>query len=709
MTTKSPKPKTPPASWKHLDIPDALKLASNQIDAGKLAPAENVLRDVLTKQPKNPVAIHLLGLIAHRVGRIDEALQLISSAIELAPTNAQFHRNIGEMYRMAKRVDEAVAYGEKAVQLDPKDPIAHSNLGIAYYDRKDFLRAEECQLKALKLNSPNLIQALNNLGSIRRGLKDKEGAAAYFEKVLKIDPTYLEAKSNLAGIWTEMGRYDEAVVALVEVIRARPQYADAHCNIGNAFILLDQNDKAFTAFNRVLQLQPNNVSAMLGKARVFKERDDFDQALKIVAGALTVEPNKAESYCLQGDIMTKMGSYDEALHAYEIALKLDDKLMSTHLGLGQAQMELGRLEEAQESYRVAMAIDPEEVAPHVLMAQAKKIKTGDESLIRLEKELEKIDTMPKQKEMSLHFALGKSYDDLKEYDKAFEHFDKGCRQKRATIQYDAANHDLACENIREFFTKEKLAELRGGGCQSDVPIFVVGMPRSGTTLTETIIASHPGVFGAGELRDALAIANNPIEGKTGEGFPLSMKGLTRDDFTRMGNRYLESVRQRSDAKHISDKMPANFLVVGMIHLMLPNAKIVHIKRNAADTCLSGFTKLFNNSQYHSYDLTEIGRYYANYAKIMEHWASVLPEGAFLEVQYEDLVSDKEAQTRRLIDYCGLEWNDACLESHKAERSVKTASITQVRQPVYTTSVERWRRYEQHLQPLLKALGKYAPT
>ena len=156
-------------------------------------------------------------------------------------------------------------------------------------------------------------------------------------------------------------------------------------------------------------------------------------------------------------------------------------------------------------------------------------------------------------------------------------------------------------------------------------------------------------------------------------------------------------------------MPANFLAVGLIHLMLPNAKIVHIKRNAADICLSCFTKLFNHSQYHSYDLTELGRYYANYAKLMEHWRNVLPAGAFLEVQYEELVADKEAQTRRLIEYCGLEWNDACLESHKNERSIKTASVTQVRQPMYTTSVERWRPYEKHLQPLFAALGEYAPT
>jgi hypothetical protein len=188
-----------------------------------------------------------------------------------------------------------------------------------------------------------------------------------------------------------------------------------------------------------------------------------------------------------------------------------------------------------------------------------------------------------------------------------------------------------------------------------------------------------------------------------------MQGLTRDDLTKMAERYLANLRKHNaTASRITDKMPANFMALGLIHLMLPNAKIIHVKRNAADICLSMFTKNFNNSQYHSYDLTELGRYYVNYARLMEHWRDVLPEGSFYEVQYEELVADPEPQSRQLVDFCGLEWNDACLTPHKTERTVKTASVAQVREPVYTSSVERWRSYEQHLLPLLVALGEYAP-
>ena len=699
---------------RQIPIEQAIHLAAQQIDAGQLPAAEAMLRQVLQQQPKNAFAMHLLGVIAHHAGRAELAVELIGKAIEIQPTVAQFHSNRGEMCRLLKRLDEAIHHGEQAIKLDPANATARSNLGIAYYDRKDFAHAEVCQNKALELN-PALTQALNNLGSIRRDLKDKEGAIDWYRKALAIAPDYLEARNNLGSVLTELERPQEAVAELLQVVRARPQYADAHCNIGCAFLVLEDFDKALAAFNQTLVLSPDNSAALMGLARTYKEQNRLDEARTAADRALVLVPEKADAHSLSGDVYTKLEQYDQAAAAYRQALVLDEKLLSAHLGMGQLQMELGQLGDAQASFQTAMDIDPKEIAPHAFMAQVKKIKPGDPSLARLEAEIEMkhLNTPPGAKAMALHFALGKAYDDLKQYDRAFPQFQAGCAIKRASIQYNAGNHDTACQNIREFFSKQTIDQLRGQGNTGDpstLPIFVLGMPRSGTTLTETIIASHPDVFGAGELRDLLAIANQPIPGKQTEGFPLSMQGVTPQDLTRMGERYVAGLRQRSaTAKHITDKMPANFLAVGMIHLMLPHAKIIHIKRNAADICLSGFTKMFNNSQYHSYDLTEMGRYYVNYAKLMEHWRAVLPQDALLEVQYEELVTDKEAQTRRLIEYCGLEWNDACLESHKTERSIKTASVTQVRQPVYTSSVERWRRYEKHLQPLFDALGEYAPN
>jgi len=366
------------------------------------------------------------------------------------------------------------------------------------------------------------------------------------------------------------------------------------------------------------------------------------------------------------------------------------------------------MEAAEDSFRRALSLDSTNLGARLALAQVKKVKKGDENMAALIQEAENVETMLETKAMSLHFALGKCYNDTKQYDLAMPHFLAGCRLKRKRTQYDADNNDLICRNICEFFRHETIEKLSGEGCPSDLPIFILGMPRSGTTLTEQIIASHPLVHGAGELPDLLTLAATARNNGT-EGYPLSLTGITRQELREMGERYVEGLRIRNpQARHITDKMPANFHCVGLIHLMLPHAKIIHVKRNPVDTCLSGFTNLFNKSLHHSYDLTEMGRYYRNYATLMDHWRKVLPADAFYEVQYEELVTDHENQARALLEYCNLPWDDACLNFHKNERNIRTASVTQVRQPLYTSSVERWRKYEKHLGPLLAALGDLAP-
>ena len=689
-------------------IPQALQIAAQQIDAGQLQPAEAILRQILSKLPAHAEALHLMGVLTHQTGNSELAVDLIGKAIASQPGNAHFHANRGEMLRLLKRLDEAIQHGETAIRLAPDQASYHSNLGVAYYDSKDYARAEACQKKAMALN-PSLLSALNNMGSILRERKKNDYAIAYYRQALLINPSYLEAMNNLGSVLVELERPDEALPLLLKVVQAQPDHADAHNNIANAMLIKEDFDKALFGYRKALALRPGHPEALLGLARALFGNGQSDQALLACLHALETMSEKPEAHVLLGDIQTKLENYDVARTAYQSALSIDSESLGAYLGLGQLQMECGQLDAAQASFQCAMNIDSKELSPHIFMAQVKKMRLGEPSLVRLEAEATHIDSLFESKAMSLHFALGKAYDDLKEYDKAFPHFAAGCRIKRKRVVYDADNQDKITQNICDFFSRETVDRLRGAGDPSDLPIFVLGMPRSGTTLVETIIASHPEVHGAGELGDILALAAEPTENYKGVGFPLSLRGLSPSDFTRMGARYVAGLRQRSaTAAHITDKMPANFLVLGLIHLILPNAKIIHVRRNAADICLSGFSKCFSNGQTHSYDLREMGRYYVNYARLMEHWRQVLPPATFLDVQYEDLVSDKEAQTRRLIDYCGLTWNDACLEPHKAERSVKTASITQVRQPVYTSSVERWRGYEKHLMPLFEVLGEYSP-
>lgn len=687
-----------------------LQRIGQQIDAGQLQQAEIALRQILQQQPRNGHALHLMGVLAYRVGNLEKAVEFLEQAIKSLPKVALFRCNIAEMYRMLGRLDEAISHGKRAVKLEPSNAVAHSNLGIAYYDHKEYDLAVTCQKRALKLD-PNLVKALNNLGCIHGERGENEQAFEYFHKVLALEPGHLWARNNLGAVLVSLERPSEAIIELNAALQVNPGYADAYANLGGAFLLIEQLEQAETAYRKNLELRPGNVTGLMGLARTLKKQDRLSEAQVLVEQMLAAKPDMAEMHSLLGEIYLLRDCYAEAEPAFLKAIALKSGLVSAYLGLGQVQSELGQLDAACASFEQAMAIDPGNIMPHIFLARIRKLSRNDPSLRRMEAEMEKIDALIPTKALPLHFALGKTYDELQEYDKAFPHFVEGCRLKRAQLQYDADDFDKLCAHIMSFFSLENIDRLRGAGEPSDMPIFILGMPRSGSTLVETIIANHPMVYGAGELYDLINIARQPLPDAGPVVYPLSLKDITRDDLTSMGTRYVDGVRGRaSSVPHITDKALSNFLMVGLIHLILPNAKIVHVKRNPLDTCLSGFTKLFNaNAQQHSYDLREIGRYYAGYARLMEHWREVLPIGSFYELQYEALVTDKEEQIRRLIDYCGLEWDNACLESHKSSRSVKTASITQVRQPVYTSSIERWRHYEKYLQPLIDALGPYAPS
>jgi tetratricopeptide (TPR) repeat protein len=696
------------AQPQQVSVQQALAIAERHQREGRLPEAERLLRQIVAAQPRLAPALHLLAVVLHQNGRTEAAVGLIGRAIEADPNSALYFANRGEMQRLLGDLDAAIADGERAIVLDPNAVGAISNVGIAYYDRKDYARAEEYQQRALRLQ-PNFAAALNNLGSVRRALKDRAGAIAMFERVLAVQPGYVEAINNLGAVLTESERFDEALPLLEKAVRMLPSYADAHCNTGLALCGLERFDAALAAYRRALGLRAGYVEAQMGVARALQGLDKLADAEREARNAIVLAPEKAEAHALLGGILFESGDAERSAAAYDAALRLDPDLMRAHLGRGSVLVEWGRFDEAEAEFLRALELEPDNVAARVSLVQVKKVAKDDANFGALAAEAVNVATMPRQKAIALHFALGKCYDDSGDYDRAFEHFEAGCKLKRSTIHYDADAVDRLIDRVIEFFDVDTLRRLGTDGDPSDVPVFVLGMARSGTTLTEQIIASHPRVHGAGELPDLLDLANRPNDVDDGRGFPDDMIGLSAADFGRLGRRYVDGLRQRSpDAARITDKMPANFLCIGLIRLMLPNAKIVHVKRNPVDTCLSGYSRLFNRGQLQSYDLTELGRYYRAYARLMDHWYSVLPSGAMLNVQYEDLVADNEAQARRLIAYCGLEWDDACLEFFANERSIRTASVVQVRQPIYKTSLDRWKRYERHLAPLLEVLGELVP-
>lgn len=459
--------------------------------------------------------------------------------------------------------------------------------------------------------------------------------------------------------------------------------------------------KAERLYRSILQQAPRHPFALNYLGILASQTGRREDAVDLMKRAIEIDPTQASFHYNLGNVLLALDRLDEAENSFRQAV-------ARHPGHGPALNHLGlilgrqgRIEEAIETYRRAAHTDPGFVQPYRDLAMAKTFTSYDDDVRDMEQAMARSDSPAAR--MHLHFALGKAFEDIRRYDQSFEHYAEGNRLFRGTFHHDSAEDERYFATIKGVFSAELFRRWENTGCQDTTPIFVVGMPRSGTTLVEQILASHPQVHGAGELGELQqAFLSDP---KTAA---LSLTELPSrlepDDFRRLGAIYVDLIRRYSDsADHIVNKMPQNFFSVGIIKLILPNAKVIHCQRNPVDTCLSIFTRHFSEMHKYAYDMTELGRYYRLYFDLMAHWRSVLP-GFMLDVKYESLIADQETETRRLLDFCGLPWNDACLSFYSAKRPIKTASVAQVRKPIYRSSVRRWKRYEAHLGPLLEALG-----
>jgi len=384
-----------------------------------------------------------------------------------------------------------------------------------------------------------------------------------------------------------------------------------------------------------------------------------------------------------------------ALCRRAVALRPDSASAASQLALRLA--EIGELEPAADFGRRAVELAPDRLENSFNCVSITKIQPGDPVLVVLESALRREDSLSNREKCWLHFALAKAFDDLGDRARGFGHLLRGNAAKRAEIVYDEARMLGELERIQRVFTAELMA-----GDPWEAPVFILGMPRSGTSLVEQMLASHPSVFGAGERLELQQVVDKLAA--AGFSFPECVATMSGRRFRRMGADYAAALRALAPAaRRITDKLPGNFRLIGLIHLILPNARIIHLVRNPVDTCLSCYSKLFSHELFYSYDLAELGRFYAGYSRMMAHWRSILPPGSIFDVSYEALVKDFPTHAREILAYCGLPWNDACLRFHESRRPVHTASATQVRQTVYQSSVGRWRPDASLLKPLLDAL------
>ncbi len=424
---------------------------------------------------------------------------------------------------------------------------------------------------------------------------------------------------------------------------------------------------------------------------------------------LSAQPECAPALHLLGIVTYQAGNLPGAIELVRRAIAADGTNALYHSNLGELCRQTGDLADARAAFETAITLKPREPVHYLSLADLMTFRSGDAHLAAMERLTQDIASLPVGAQIQLHFALAKAYDDLGRYDEGFRHLAHGNALNRQQIAYDETQMHNTFERIQATFDRRLIHAKAGAGDRSPVPVFIVGMIRSGTTLIEQILASHPSVHGAGELPDFSRLVQQLRTGPADSiEYPECVPSLSAQRLRDLGRSYSEGLRRRApDALRITDKMPSLFMYLGLIHLALPRARIIHVTRSPLDTCLSCFSKLFIQGQHFTYDLGELGRYYRRYTGLMAHWRGLLPPERLLEISYEAVIADLETEARKLVRFCGLPWDPRCIAFHETQRPVRTASAIQVRQPIYRGSQGRWRAYRHHLGPLIAALGDLA--
>jgi tetratricopeptide (TPR) repeat protein len=731
-------PKLPAALPYGFGPEQAFERAATLYRLGRLGEAEALYRAILNIDPEHFGALNHLGIIAAQLGRPQEAEQLIRRALVQNPRSSDARNNLGMLLAGLGRFDEALAEYTGVVAIDPGNIEARNNLGNTLHMLG---RSGEAipHFEEATAARPDIAELHNNLGNALRVTGRETEAIASFGKALAHRPDFAEAHNNLGVALAAIGRLDESVAEYKRAIALRQRYFEAHSNLANALAALDRHEEAFVQFGISLAINAgapgtlNNFGNLLAKLKRYDEAiqhylsaiafkpnyfeahnnlgnalaaSDPSRAITHFRKAIEINPLYADAHHNFGNVLGGQERYEEAIACYRSALDIEPKMAETFYCLGNALITLGRISEGRDALEQAIFLAPDHPEFYRSLGECSRFAADDPHLATMEALARDMISMAEDQRIVLHFALGKAYDDLQRHEAAFHHFREANRLKRRQIEYDEATTLGIHTRVSDVFTPALMRGQTAQGDPSARPVFILGMPRSGTTLIEQMLASHPGVFGAGET---LAFHNSVQQvisphAPSSRAFPEAVATLPAEQLRRIGEQYLRHMAALApEADRITDKALGNFVFAGLIHLALPNARIIHACRNPVDTCLSCFSKLFAGELLYTYDLGELGRYYRSYAKLMEHWRQTLPDGVMIEVQYEDLVQNFETQARGIIKFCGLDWDDRCLAFHQTQRPVRTASATQVRKPIYGTSVGRWRSYEAVLGPLLEEL------
>ena len=605
-------------------------------------------------------------------------------------------------HHQAGRLELAEEFYNQVLAANPKQADALHLLGVVAHQNGRHRRAVECISRAIASN-PNNAGFHSNLGEAHRALKEFDRAETAYRRAIELNPGAAQAHHNLGVSLEEQGKLPEASDCYRRAVAARPDYVKALNSLGNTLKGLGRLEEAADSYRRALQFQPDSPQVLFNLANVLQDQEKLAEAVEVYHRAIRLDPEYADAHNNLGSTLRLQGRLDEAAAAYRRAVEIKPDFAEAHQNLAVVLQGRGDHDLAIEHYRKTIALDRGRVRVFADIVNSKRFTEDDRPEIDEIERLLTDESLPRETKSQLNFALGKAFNDCRQWDRAFDHYRRG--NELADVTFDQQASLEYVKAMIDTFTAETIAERSRFGRDSWRPIFIVGMPRSGTTLVEQIVASHPKATGGGEL-DELRVLSFDVRSlsRSSQPYPRCMADIDRQLSVELADRYLERLNKIDpEARRVTDKMPQNFLYLGLIDMLLPGARVIHCRRHPLDVCLSCYFVNFTQRLSFAYSLESLGVYYRHYEMLMDHWRRVRPTAMF-EVDYERLVADQEGVSRRLIEFCGLDWHAECLSFHKNRRPVQTASSWQVRRPIYSRSVERWKHYEQHLNPLKDALA-----
>ena len=620
-----------------------------------------------------------------RKGEADLAAQIYKSVLEQYPKNKQALEGLKAL-QQPTAVNVATNAGPSRQRIDA--------LTALYKQGK--LQETMAQGEALAKQFPNEPITANLLGAVYVGLGDLEQAVANYTRALRIKPDFAEAHNNLGDVLKSLGKPEEAVASYHRALQIKADFAEAHNNLGDVLKSLGKAEEAVASYNRALQTKPDFFIAHNNLGAALNDLGKTEEAVSSLTKALQIQPNLAEAHSNLGVALNELGKSEEAASSLTRALQIKPDFAKAHINLGTTLNDLGKPDEAVASYNRALQINPAFAKAHRFLSTVKKFQDDDPQIHQMLQLVER-NNLPDEDRIHLNFALAKAHEDIGNYERAFSYYIEGNRLRKEELNYEISSARASFAKIKATFSIDvpALSALEESeSAKGQQPVFVLGMPRSGTTLVEQILASHSQVYGAGEL---------VLLGQSVNSIKWISTRLSSDQLQSVRKSYLSGLKTIGVSEpYITDKMPVNLLWIGFIIAAIPEARIVHVKRDARATCWSNFKHIFGKGNGFACDLQDVSEYYKMYIDLMAFWHDKFP-GRVYDLNYEALTEHQEDVTRKLFEYIGLNWEDQCLEFHKTRRAVQTASVAQVRQKMYQGSSDEWRKYEKHLGSMVELL------